>query len=363
MSESIRIGRVTLYPVGRIWHYRFQLHGERVSRSTKEPLKNTAKAEQVATEAYEAAKLRARGEEPEPTLEEAVKLWLQAHTLAKSPRHIENIETFGRLHLFHLRGLKLTQLSTALVEDARQIFLGTHMASSANQWITYLRIICHWAIRRRMIRSLPFDVAELKIKKVRKPLLPRDKVSDWMSEVDALTEHEPNLGMVIKLQIGLGLRGGEARRARWEWMDLERQTYTPGDTKGGEAWARPVPDWLLAELRPLARPSGWMTPTLAGKPLTPGRVQRVINAACEAVGIPRFTAHRLRATYATWLADEGIPIQTIMHTLGHKDIKTTAGYLQVDMHGVAEAQKRIAARTGIAGLKTGNQLNGLRLQS
>lgn len=355
MGRTIRVGKVTLIEIGETWHYRFQVAGKRIQRSTREPLKNSSKAEQLALAAYEVAKLRARGEEPEPTLEEAVRLWVQSHALSKSSSHIANIERFGRLHLFNLGQLRLTQLSTALVEEARQHLLRTHHLNSANQWLTYLRLICHWAIRRRMIRTLPFDVTELKTKKTRKPLLPRDRVADWLAEVDAITAHEPSIGLILRLQIGLGLRGSEARLARWEWLDWDRGTYTPGDTKGGEAWARPVPEWLLAELKPKSLTWGWMVPTLRGGPATHGRIQRVIDAACEAVGIPRFTAHRLRATYATWLADEGVPIQNIKNALGHKDIKTTEGYLAVDMRGIAEAQKRIAARTGMSGLRSGNQ--------
>jgi integrase len=351
--KAYRFGPVTMIPRGGRWHFRFQLDDKRKMRTTREPLKNKAKAEQVAMDAYEAAKLRSRGEEPEPMLREAVQLWVQANALMKSPSHIQNVENFGRLHLYHLADLKLTQISTALVEDARRIFMETHKTSSANQWVTYLRLVFHWAVRRKMIRSLPFEVKEVKVRRSRKPLLPRDKVSDWLAEVDALTEHEPGLGLVIRLEIGVGLRGGEARQARWEWLDLEHGTYTPGQTKGGEAWARPVPEWLLSQLRPVAKPFGWMAPSLAGANLSLGRVQRIINAACEAVGIPRFTAHRLRATYATWLADEGVPLHTVQAALGHKDIKTTAGYLEVDMRGVAEAQKRLALKTGIGGIRSG----------
>ena len=352
-AKAYRCGPITMIPRGERWHFRFQLENKRKTRTTREPLKNRARAEQVALDAYEAAKLRSRGEEPEPTLQEAVQLWVQANTLAKSPSHVRNVENLGRLHLGHLAELKLTQISTALVEDARRVFMETHAPSSANQWLTYLRLVFHWAVRRKMIRSLPFDVAELKVKKARKPLLPRDKVAEWLQEVDALTEHEPGLGLVIRLEIGIGLRGGEARLARWEWLDLERGTYTPGETKGGEAWARPVPEWLLCELRPMAKTTGWMVPTLAGTPLSLGRVQRVIDAACRAVHISRFTAHRLRATYATWLADEGVPLHTIKNALGHKDIKTTEGYLEVNMQGIAEAQKRIAAKAGLTSIKSG----------
>ena len=98
-----------------------------------------------------------------------------------------------------------------------------------------------------------------------------------------------------------------------------------------------------------------MAPTLAGKPVTPGRVRRVFDVACAAVDIPRLTPHRLRATYATWLSEEGATIQDIQAALGHKDIRTTAGYLGLDLGRIAHAQRKIAARTGLGGRKCGSE--------
>lgn len=60
----------SLFRVGQVWHYRYQLDGQRVQRSTRETLR--LRAELVAEDAWEAAKLRARGQEPEPTLRELV---------------------------------------------------------------------------------------------------------------------------------------------------------------------------------------------------------------------------------------------------------------------------------------------------
>jgi integrase len=82
-------------------------------------------------------------------------------------------------------------------------------------------------------------------------------------------------------------------------------------------------------------------------------VKRTFDAACKAAGIQRLVPHRLRATYATWLSEAGVPIQDIQAALGHKDIRTTAIYLGVDLGRVAAAQRRVAARTGLGGIKSG----------
>lgn len=358
MSEvrSYRVGPVTMIPVGGRWHFRYQIDPfPRRQRTTKEPLRNTAKAEQVALDAFEAAKLRARGEEPEPTLREAFSLFVNEplHVLRMSASHLANIERNGRLHLGDLAELKLTQLSTKAVEVQLGVFLRDHAVSTSNQWLTYVRIVCKWAIRRRMIRAMPFDVSEATVKRKAKPLLPTAKVMDWLAVVDRKSLREPSLAVILRLQVGLGLRPGEARWARWEWVDWERATYTPSETKGGDAVARPVPPWLLAYLMDRRQPFGWMVPTRRGGVVSAFRLGAVVEAACKAVRIPRLTPHRLRATYATWLSEEGVPIQDIKEILEHKDINTTAGYLGIDLSRVRSAQERVAHRTGLSGRRSG----------
>ena len=349
---SYRVGPITMIPIKGIWHCRWEIEKDRRMRTTREPLRNPRKAEEVAQQKYQAALLRSRGEEPECTLAEAVVKWVAAHRY-KSESHRENIERFGRLHLGELGPLMLSQVTTARVEDWINVLLDHLGPSTVNQCLTYLRIICKWAVRRRMIRAVPFDVPEIKSKRKPKPLLPTARVQEWLAKVDGLTTTHRAPRMVLRLQVGMGLRPSEARRARWEWLDWERGTYSPGNTKGGDVVARPVPDWLLDYLRPHAKPSGWMVPTKHGVPVGATMLGRIVEGACKALGIPRLTPHRLRATYATWLSEEGVPIQDIREVLEHKDINTTAGYLGIDLGRVRDAQQRTAEKTGLSGRKNG----------
>lgn len=342
-----------MIPVGRYWHTRYQISGRRIQRSTREPLRNRAKAEQIAREIYQADLLRSRGDEPEPTLAEAVRGWVLAHTLSCSPSHVECVERFGR-QAGDLVDLKLTQLTTGRVEDQLKVYLQTHRKSTANQWLTYLRLVCKWAMRRRMIRAVPFDVRELRLKRKPKPLLPTARVTDLLDRADRAARKDPALVLILHLQIGLGLRSGEARRACWENVDWDRGTYTPSETKGGEVVPRPMPPWLIAALKPHAKPLGWIVPsTRNGQPVSAGRLARLLDHACRDLGIPRLTPHSLRRTYATWLSEEGLPIQDISLILGHKSIKTTMGYLEHDLSRVKIAQLKVAQRTGLAGRRSG----------
>lgn len=335
-----------------IYHYRFRLDGRRQQRSTRE--KRKAAAEVVALDAWEAAKKRARGEEPEPRLGELVVLWVQDRALKRSASHVENVDRWGRLHLGELAALRLSEVGTRQVEEAHGAYLRTHAKSTGNLWLTYLRMVFRWAVKRKMIREIPWEVEHLRVQQQPARRLPTSKTPAWLAEVDELAKHEPAIALVIRLMEGMGLRCSEARQAQWEWLDWERGEYTPGGkTKGHEAWPRPVPDWLLEDLRPMAKACGPMLPTREGRFVTPGRVQRVMDLACEAVDIPRLTPHKLRHTYATWLSEVGVPLQDIQAVLGHKDFTTTMRYLGVDLSRVRRGQKRIAERTRMHGRESG----------
>lgn len=51
-----------------------------------------------------------------------------------------------------------------------------------------------------------------------------------------------------------------------------------------------------------------------------------LKLACEKVGIPVRTMHKLRKTYGTTLIDNGVDESLIMEQMGHKDISTTRKY-------------------------------------
>jgi integrase len=327
---------------GRVYHYEFWLGGARYAKSTRET--TLAKAEVVTADAWEGAKRLQRGEQPEPTLAGLVQQWVARNTLPLSPNYVEAVDTWGRLHLGQLADLRISTITKALVEQERNAYLQDHAPSSAHQWLVYLRLVFRWALDEKMIRELPWKVKAKRPNKKPRPTLAVNRTLAWLEAVRAFTAHEPALALVIRLMTGFGLRVSEAIHARWEWFDPERSSYTPGLTKGGAAWHRPVPEDIVAELLPLAKPFGLIVPAADGRVLTHGRIQRIMDKACAQVGQTRLTPHRLRGTYATLLAEEGVPLPDIQRALEHKDPRTTLGYIEADLQRVVKAQARLAHR-------------------
>lgn len=335
---------VNLFRVSGTFHYRFQVDGKRVQRSTRET--DRERAEKVAERAYRQAVLWSRGGRDIPTLRELARMWIEVHTATASAAHVKVVETFGRLHLYDLVDIEIDRLTTERVELARVKYLETHAPVSANQWLKVLRLLCGWAIKRGTLPAMPFHVRTLKVQKRVRAILPVAMAQDWLAAIDRREGDRHGVRIAVRLMIGLGLRESETISARWDWLDTERRLYTAGKTKGRETTPLPVPDWLFDYLAPLRMPSGLMIARPDGRPYPAGFTRNAMLAANQAVGAPHITPHRLRGTFATLLSESGVPVQDIQRALRHKMITTTAAYLETNMDHVMQGQARIAEKIG-----------------
>ena len=334
-----------LFRVGKVWHYRFQVGGDRIQRSTREAVKHRAEA--VAERAFRQARMWARGEEPVPTLREHIAQWLVTHTPTASRSHVKIVETFRRLHLYDLGDLFIDELSTERVEAARVEHVKTHAPASVNLWLKILRLLCNWAVRRKVIPAVPFTVKLLKVQKRPRQILSIRLAQEWLDAIDRVAGDHHGVAVAVRLMLGIGLREAEAITARWEWLDWDRGLYTPGITKGREADPIPLPAWLADYLAPMRKSTGLIVVKLGGNGFAHGFTRRAMLRANEACGTGHITAHRLRGTFATLLSESGVPVQTIQRVMRHKSPLTTMAYLEVNLSHVVSAQARIAERVGL----------------
>jgi integrase len=288
-----------------------------------------------------------------PTLRETAAAWLEVHRPIVSRAHARSVETFVKLHMFDLGDLPIGSICTADVERARNEYLETHKPSSANHWLRVLKLLAMWAAKRGAIPALPWKVRMLKVQKRPRATLPLDVTRTWFAALDRASARTPAVGIAVRMMFGLGLRESEAAGARWEWLDWERETYTPGVTKGREAEPVPVPSWLLEHLAPLRKDQGLIAPRANGTQLPSGFARNAMHAANEACMLNGITPHRLRGTFATLLSESGVPIQTIQRVLRHKHPMTTMAYLEKNLDTAARAQNRIGERIGFERRKSG----------
>lgn len=85
--------------------------------------------------------------------------------------------------------------------------------------------------------------------------------------------------------------------------------------------------------------------------LTTATVRDAMNwdGTVAKLGLPDLTRHGLRHTWATWMADAGIPLHVIQDILGHASMETTRGYLHPDDRHLASAAEQANAFLSAAG--------------
>lgn len=340
---------VSVKAIRGIYHYRFQIDGKRIQRSTRLRGRNKGKAMVIAQRAYDEAITRRNQLKSMPTLVDLAADWLRVRGPVVSSAHRDSVGTFSRLHLFDLGALPIDQLTTRRVELARNEYLKTHAPASANHWLRNLKLVVNWAVNDGVLPKLPWKVAKIPEQKRPRTLLPLADTPKWFAVIDDFTRRPVAqfVALAIRLMYGLGLREMEAAGARWEWIDWERQTYTPGKTKGHEADPIDIPDWLMAELLPHRKESGLIAPRRNGRQRPSGfttTAMRHANAACQIHGL---TPHRLRGTFATLLSERGVPIQEVQAALRHKDPLTTMKYLERQRGTLKQGQQRIAEQNGM----------------
>jgi integrase len=146
----------------------------------------------------------------------------------------------------------------------------------------------------------------------------------------------------IAFLAGTGARIDEARRIRWQDINLERgRVYLRGTkSETSDRWLN-LPDWLVNQLAARASDCGTEGYVFAAPAeRNPERVwdqsnsAGAVRAALDACGLNWAVPHTFRRTVATLLDQANLPIARIADQLGHSDVSMTARvYLGRDLKG------------------------------
>jgi len=332
-------------------------HQESLNTSVK------GQAEALGWERFKETKARANGSYI-PTLGELRQDWLRVHSTEVSIGHWRNVNTWDSQGLDNYQ---INRLTTEVVELARGKFragkgrLGENRSdATVAGWMRTVNLLINWALTRKTIREKPYQIEIRKPQKSPKKILPLAKVKEWVECVERHAKN-PQVSTATRLMAGLGLRESEALGARWEWMDWETHTYTPGRivgrkfiTKGKTAVPVDVPVWLcnhLLELRGEQIRLGLIIPwkTLEDGteiPHPPTFTRAAMRAANAEMKTPGVTAHRLRGTWITHLLRLKTPLKEVQEMARHAEESTTNSYYEPASEVRKEAQEDLAKGMG-----------------
>jgi len=194
---------------------------------------------------------------------------------------------------------------------------------------------------------VPDVLAANPVRRTRLPKRQRPEMPVWDADeaarfLAAADQHAPHLAPAYRLILHRALRRGEVLALRWADLDERagvlavdetagRRSGETGDTKGRRRREIPLSpdliDALAAHRRAQRRPSPWVFANPAtGKPFSREALREAVARAITAAGLPPITVKDLRATAATVLLDQGVPLPRVSELLGHADVATTARF-------------------------------------
>ena len=333
--DGLRLG------VDGLWHYRFAVKGRNYEGCTGHALKTKALA---WVRIYRARLADAEvGLKDAPLVKDAFKSWLEVREGKVSDTHLLRARCAWTLHVLpHIGEYPADQVNSEVVELllTRYLDKGRHTGHGANTLLIYVKAVFSHLVSLGYLKALPFRVKPIRVQQPVRAFVPPEKIIRFLAAVDRTGNLHQSVA--VRAMLMLGLREHEALEMRWAWFSSGLSTYTPGDTKGREAWPLPVPPDLQAWLRECSRLSVWVLPAEDGLPHRPQFTLKAILRAGKDIGVQGLTPHRLRGTYATLLAKAGTSAHHIQRALRHKNISTTQRYVQVGLKDVAHAQDTLA---------------------
>jgi integrase len=146
---------------------------------------------------------------------------------------------------------------------------------------------------------------------------------------------------IAAMLFGTGVRWGEGAGATVQRLDVAGRQFRVAETwddkarqvkdypKGRKRRTVPVPDWTLEHVEPLVdrRKTGFLFLSADGTPLDHHNYRRrVWMPAVKRAGLDDVHLHDARHTYASWLIQDGVPLEEVGRLLGHVSPLTTRRY-------------------------------------
>lgn len=210
---------------------------------------------------------------------------------------------------------------------------GPRASSSLSSERAHAAEFWKWAMREGMIDRNPADwLPKVRQTKTMAIAVPEADLSRLLTDAD------PPVRRMIALGAMAGLRSAEIAVVRWTDIDRDSGVLWVRGGKGGKDRSVPLSGGLLGEL---GEPEG--SGPIIGRTMSAKAVSVAVSRFLRAHGSD-YTAHKLRARYATrFLAATGDAIATAK-VLGHSDLSSVLRYAVASsdtMRRGAEAAGRI----------------------
>ena len=309
---------MSIYKRGNTWWIRFTTpRGELVRQSAQTEDKQAAREyhDKLKAESWRVAKL---GQKPVHTWDEAAYRWLQETQHKKS--HMDDVRMIAWLQQ-HLSKRMLPDVTRDVVMKIAEVKRKQASPSRANRFLALIRAILRRAEREwEWIDRSPF---------VRLYPEPKRRIR-WITPEQAqnllsvLPEHQREL---VKFALATGLRQANVLQLEWSQVDIQRKVawIHADQAKAGRDIHVSLNETALGVLRRQIGKHPVRVFTFRGKPIAWINT-RAWREALKKAEIANFRWHDLRHTWASWLAQNGVPISDIQEMGAWESVEMVRRY-------------------------------------
>ncbi|MGH9472045.1 MAG: tyrosine-type recombinase/integrase [Terriglobales bacterium] len=194
----------------------------------------------------------------------------------------------------------------------------------------------------RLVRSRREDNARLRWLSPDEETLLRQTIRDHWKV------HEPE----FDLALNTGMRAGEQYKLTWDNVDLKRRQLALYRTKNKHPRYVPLNRLAMDALTALQARSGGSGPVILRaerrKDAASQKPRHWFEDAVRRAGLPDFTWHCLRHTFASRLVMAGVDIRTVQELMGHRTLAMTCRYAHLAPQHQLQAVERLADPAAVA---------------
>jgi len=294
---------MSLFKRGKTWWIRFTApSGERIrcSAATEDKTQAQEFHDKLKAEAWRVSKV---GEKPKYTWDEAAYKWLMETEHKAS--HKQDAQQIAWIQQF-FRGRLLTNITREMIAEVGESKRKETSPSTANRYLALIR-----AILRRA--TLDWEWIE-KAPYIRLYKEPKRRIR-WISPhqvIILLNELPEHLVDLVKFSLSTGLRKRNVTELEWSQVDLLRNVawIHADQAKGRKSIHVSLNSTALKVLEKQMGKHPVRVFTYNGRPITQTNTRAWRKALIRA-GIEDFRWHDLRHTWASWLAQGGVPLNVI----------------------------------------------------
>ncbi|MFP5514651.1 MAG: tyrosine-type recombinase/integrase [Alphaproteobacteria bacterium] len=242
------------------------------------------------------------------------------------------LPAIGRKLLAEVTTAEITRIHDGIIKEGLT-------PATANRHLAVLKTMFNKAVLWGEIeRSPALGVKLLKENNQRHVYLDQEQIQRL---VRILGEDKDIIGArLLMILLLTGARFGEAARARWDEMDLEKRLWRLPDPKGGRVAFKHLSGAAVNLLTSMPREEGnphvFPNGRLGGHRQT---VQRLWERVCRKSGLTGVRIHDLRHTYASLLINSGESLFVVQQLLNHSTPVMTQRYAHLAGNTLARASE------------------------